>query len=101
MKSSFKTSVLLFLLPLAAAAQGTYTAASANYSDVNAVINGPTHVAVNGDVIQIPCNGTQSVTWTSTLTISASITVTGLGASPNTGANTFGAGTNCLTTRDN
>ena len=100
MKSSLKTSVLLFLLPLAAAAQGTYTAASANYSDVNAVINGPTHVAVNGDVIQIPCNGTQSVTWTSTLTISASITVTGLGASPNTGANTFGAGTNCLTIVD-
>src|SRR5262249_7489940 len=32
----------------------TYNAASCNRSDVNAVINGPTHVAVDGDVIQIP-----------------------------------------------
>ena len=81
-------------------AQSTYTAASANYADVNAVINGPTHVAVNGDVIQIPCTGTQSVVWTNALQVSASITITALGATPNTGASTFGAGTNCLTIRD-
>lgn len=78
-----------------------YTAASANYSDVNSCINGPGHTAVNGDVIQIPCGGTQSVTWTSTLTVTASITITGLGAVPNAGPSTFGAGTNCLTILDN
>jgi hypothetical protein len=82
-------------------AQGTYTAASANESDVNAVINGPTHVAVNGDTIQIPCSGTQSVVWTSQLTFSASITLTALGATPNTTPSTYGAGTNCLTIQDN
>jgi hypothetical protein len=78
-------------------AQGTYTAASANESDVNAVINGPTHVAVNGDTIQIPCSGTQSVTWGATLTVNANITLTALGGSPNSLPSTFGAGTNCLT----
>ena len=79
----------------------TYTAASANYSDVNAVINGPTHTAVNGDIIQIPCSGKQSVTWTSQLNVSASITITALGGTPNTGPSTFGAGSNCLTILDN
>jgi hypothetical protein len=34
--------------------QGTYTAASCSYADVNAVINGGTHVAVNGDTIIVP-----------------------------------------------
>lgn len=77
------------------------TAASANESDVSAVINGPTHTAGNGDTIKIPCSGTQSVTWTSTLTVTASITITGLGAVPNAGPSTFGAGTNCLTILDN
>jgi hypothetical protein len=40
--------LLLFLVPLAKA-QGTYAAAFCNVSDVNAIINGPTHAAVNGD----------------------------------------------------
>jgi hypothetical protein len=86
--------------PLTAAASNVYTAASAAYTDVNAVINGPTHVAVNGDIIQIPCSGNVYVTWTNTLTISASITLTALGASPNSGPSTVGAGTNCLTIID-
>ena len=47
-------------------AQGTFTAASCNRSDVNAVINGPTHTAVNGDTIIIPAG---SCTWTSGITI--------------------------------
>src|SRR5437773_7738683 len=45
-------TLLLFLAP-SAKAQGTYTAASCNQSDVNAVINGPTHTAVDGDTIKI------------------------------------------------
>jgi len=36
-------------LTLPARPQGTYTAASCNQSDVNAVIKRPTHTAVNGD----------------------------------------------------
>jgi hypothetical protein len=80
-------------------AQGTYTAASSAESDVNAVINGPTHVAVNGDVIQIPCSPSTS-TWTTTITVTASITISGQGATPNTGSSTFGAGTNCITLID-
>jgi hypothetical protein len=70
-------------------AQGTYTAKSCNQSDVNAVINGPTHTAVAGDTINIP-SGT--CTWTSGLSISVGITLTGSGT-PNTGPSTFGAGT--------
>lgn len=68
---------------------GTYTAASCNYSDVNAVINGPTHTAVAGDIIQIPAG---TCTWTNTLAISVGVTLTGNGT-PNTGPGTFGAGT--------
>ena len=68
---------------------------------MNAVINGPTHTAINGDVIQIPCSGTQTVTWPSTLTTTKNITITALGASPNSSPSTFGAGANCLTIVDN
>jgi len=75
----------------------TYTAASCNYSDVNAVINGPTHTAVSGDTIIIPSG---SCTWTSTLTISAGIDLTGSGT-PNSGTSTFGAGTPSTTILDN
>lgn len=72
--------------------QGTYTAASCNRSDVNAVINGPTHTAVNGDVIVIPTTGSPC-TWTSGITISGvGIDITGTGT-PNTGGGTSGAGT--------
>ena len=65
-------------------AQGTYTAASCNQSDVNAVINGPTHKAVNGDTIIIPATGSPC-TWTSGITINGvGIDITGTGT-PNTG----------------
>lgn len=70
-------------------AQGTYTAASCDQSDVNAVINGPTHTAVSGDTIVIPAG---TCTWTSGVSISAGITLTGTGTA-NTGASTFGSGT--------
>jgi hypothetical protein len=67
-----------------AKAQGTYTANSCNYSDVNAVINGPTHVAVNGDTIIVPPG---TCAWTSTLTINVAITLQGAGAVSSTSWN--------------
>jgi hypothetical protein len=84
-------ALFAFLLSTVAAPlwAGNYTAASCNYSDVNAVINGPTHVAVAGDVITIP-SGT--CTWTSGLSIPVGITLTGAGT-PNTTPTTFGSGT--------
>src|SRR6202789_257824 len=79
-------------------AQGTFTAASCNRSDVNAVINGPTHTAVDGDTIIIPAG---SCTWTSGITINGvGIDITGTGT-PNTGAATFGAGASNTTLIDN
>jgi hypothetical protein len=69
---------LLLLVPLEACAQGRCSAASCNYSDVNAVINGPTHTAVNDDTIVIPWG---TCTWTSTLSINVGITVKGAGSS--------------------
>src|SRR5271156_6659460 len=90
-------SLLLLLTPVAAHAQSggaTIKAASCQQSDVNAVINGPTHTAVNGDTIQIPAG---SCTWTSGITISGvGIDITGTGT-PNTGAGTFGPGTSTTT----
>jgi hypothetical protein len=70
-------------------AQSTYTAATCNRNDVSAVINGPTHTAVSGDIIVIPAG---ACTWTSRLSVTAGITITGSGT-PNTGPSTFGAGT--------
>jgi hypothetical protein len=79
-------------------AQGTVTAASCSRTDVNAIINGPTHTAVNGDKIVIP--GT-SCTWTSGISISGvGIAITGTGT-PNTGGGTVGAGTSNTTLIDN
>jgi len=81
-------------------AQGTFTAASCNRSDVNAVINGPTHTAVNGDTIIIPTAGSPC-TWTSSITINGvGIDITGTGT-PNAGAGTVGAGTPNTTLIDN
>jgi hypothetical protein len=71
-------------------AQGTYTAASCNYSDVNAMINGPKHKAVNGDTIIIPAG---TCTWTSGVNFSGiGITIIGQGT-PNVGPSTTSAGT--------
>jgi hypothetical protein len=86
--SSFAIS--LFLVP-SAKAQGTYTAATCNSSDVNAVINGPKHTAVNGDIIQIPAG---SCTWTSSITVPPNIGITIIGTgTPNSGPASTGAGT--------
>jgi hypothetical protein len=57
-------------------AQTTVNAASCNESDVNAVINGPTHTAVSGDTINIPAG---SCTWTTQMTVSVDITIQGAG----------------------
>jgi hypothetical protein len=75
-------------------AQGTFTAASCNESDVNAVINGPTHKAVNNDTIIIPAG---TCTWTTGVAISGvGIDITGTGT-PNKGGGTVGAGTSNTT----
>lgn len=75
---------------------GTYTAASCNFSDVNAVINGPTHTAADGDVIQIPAG---SCAWTSGITVKSNIGITIIGSgSPNGGASTVGASSSCTAT---
>jgi hypothetical protein len=93
----FVTSLFL-LMPFAVHAQGTFTAASCNQSDVNAVINGPTHKAANGDTIQVPAG---SCTWTKGITITGvGIDITGAGT-PNTGGSTTGAGTPTTTLVDN
>ncbi len=70
--ATFFLALLLFLAP-SGKAQGTYTAASCNQSDVNAIINGPKHTAVNGDTIQIPagsCTGWTGITVPSGIGIS-------------------------------
>jgi len=94
-------TLLVLISPFAAQtlrAQGTFTAASCSRSDVNAVINGPTHTATNGDTITIPAG---TCTWTSGITITnVGITITGTGT-PNTGAGTVGAGAANTTLIDN
>jgi hypothetical protein len=61
------TLILFIILPSPLYAAGTYQAASCNFADVNAVINGPTHTLAAGDTIIIPA--CSSTTWTSALTI--------------------------------
>lgn len=82
-------------------AQGTYTAADCNESSVNAVINGPTHTAVNGDTINIPsgsCTWTNSTApYTSGIPVNVGITILGAGTA-NSGTGTFGAGSGLTTT---
>ena len=94
-------ALLLFLMPALAHATTVTSpiqAASCSQSDVNAVINGPVHTAVNGDTIQIPPG---SCTWTSGIKISGvGIDITGTGT-PNTGAGTVGAGTSNTTLINN
>src|ERR1700733_1681234 len=74
-------------------AQGTYTAASCKQSDVNAVINGPTHSAANGDTINIPSG---NCSWASGITVpnNIGITITGNGT-PNADPTTTGASSSC------
>jgi len=94
MKLTCSLSFLLFLVlasTMTARAQSaaTITAASCQESDVNAVINGPTHTAVNGDTIVIPAG---TCTWTSALSVTANITIEGNG-NPNSLPSQFGSGT--------
>jgi len=52
MKSRVQWLITFFLFVFSCAlakSQGTYTAASYNQSNVNAIINGPTHTAVDGE----------------------------------------------------
>lgn len=90
--------LLLFLFAAPFAWGQTYTAASCNQSDVNAVINGPTHTAVDGDTIIIPSG---DCSWTSsgiTVPSHIGITITGTGT-PNGGASTIGASSSCTATQ--
>src|SRR5579872_7259673 len=89
----FTIPFMFLSLPAMAA---TYTAASCNYSDVNAVINGPTHTAVDGDIIIIPSG---ACTWTSGLVgpSHAGYTLTGSGT-PQSGSGSTGAASSCTAT---
>jgi hypothetical protein len=91
-------SVLFFLAcaETRVLAQGSYTAASCNQSDVNAVINGPTHTAVNGDTINVPAG---TCTWTTGITVPSSIGITIIGnGTPNSTPSTTGASSSCSNT---
>ena len=91
----FFLAVLLFLAP-SGKAQGTYNASSCNLSDVNAVINGPTHTAVDGDTINIPAG---TCTWTGGITVPGGIGITIIGnGSPNSTPATTGASSSCSST---
>jgi hypothetical protein len=92
--------LLLFSPAVATLARAsTFTAATCNYSDVNAIINGPTHTAANGDVINIPAG---TCTWTSNLVIPSNIGITIIGAgTPNSGSGTTGAATPTTIIHDN
>lgn len=68
---------------------GIFMAATCNKSDVDAIINGGTHVAIDGDIILVPPG---TCTWASTLSITKNITIMGDGM-PNASASQFGSGT--------
>jgi hypothetical protein len=70
-------------------AQGTYTAATCNRNDVNAVINGPTHTAADGDVINIPPG---TCTWTSGIVVPSGIGISIVGAGTSDPHNPSGSG---------
>ena len=105
MKRACSLSFLLLLLltmNMAARAQtggSTITSASCQEADVNAVINGPTHAAANGDTINIPAG---SCTWTSKLTIPSGMGITIIGSgTPNSGSASVGAATPATRIIDN
>jgi hypothetical protein len=89
--------LVVFFGSSALAQSPTITAASCKETDVNAVINGPTHTAAKGDTIQIPAG---TCTWTSQLSITAGITLTGTGT-PNELPSQMGSGTLNTTIIDN
>jgi hypothetical protein len=88
--------LLLIALLAVSAYAGTHTAASCNYSDVNAVVNGPTHTAADGDTISIPSG---SCTWSTGLTVPSGVGITISGAgTPNSGSSTTAASSSCTAT---
>ena len=86
-------AILLVLVSSAVAtslwAQGTYTAASCSYHDVNACITSDhsgncspaSHTAVDGDVINVPAG---SCTWTAGISVPSGIGISIIGAGPST-----------------
>jgi hypothetical protein len=73
-------TLLLWIMSFAAQAQtggSVINAASCQQSDVNAVINGPRHTALNGDTINIPAG---SCTWTSGVIVPSGIGISIIGA---------------------
>jgi len=78
-------TLLLSVLSLEAAHAATHAAASCNLSDVQSAVS----AAAAGDTVTIPAG---TCTWTSGLSISSGITLTGSGTA-NAGASTFGSGT--------
>ena len=85
-------ALLLFLAPIAKA-QEAYTAKSCSYADVHAVINGPTHTAVNGDTINIPAG---SCTWTTGITAPSGVGIAILGnGTPNSTPGTQTPSSSC------
>jgi hypothetical protein len=75
----------------------SYTAASCSRADVNAMINGPTHTAVNGDTIQIPAG---SCTWTSGITVPSGVGITIMGAgTPSSDPALMGPSASCTQTQ--
>jgi hypothetical protein len=95
------TKILLLLsvlgaVPATMLAQGVYTAASCSQSDVNAVVNGPIHRAVDGDTINIPAG---SCTWRSALTVPNGIGISLVGSgTPNSSPGINGASSSCSST---
>ena len=98
MANNVKRLALIFLLLCCGRAwAGTFTATSCAQSAVNAVINGPTHTAVDGDIIQVPAG---SCTWTMGVTVPPGVGITIIGAgTPNSGAGTTAANSSCTGTQ--
>src|SRR5215472_5377189 len=85
--------IITFLVLTSIAYAGTFTAATCNRSDVNAIVNGPTHTAVDGDVIQIPAG---SCTWTTGITVPSNIGITIRGSgTPDSVTSTYVPSSSC------
>jgi hypothetical protein len=85
MNMKWMSITLLVSVPsLVAAHAATHAAASCNLSDVETAVS----AAAVGDTVTIPAG---TCTWSSELSISSGITLTGSGT-PNTGPSTFGSG---------
>src|SRR5215469_9240166 len=82
-------TLLLTALFITTTRAATYTATSCNRSDVNAVINGPMHTAVDGDLINIPAG---TCTWTSGVTVPSGIGISIIGAGTSDPYNPSGSG---------